>query len=144
VLWIGYLQWHIRTFANTNVAEPIVHDLKRIIITPETAKHRVFAFQPLPFCPDHKLYAICCDDPFVLGVLSSAVHVHWSLLVCRLLGPTVRVNLAPMAIGIAHADQSIGRHARHGWPARNYRGHRVMVQRQGPVAQAASGHPAIA
>jgi hypothetical protein len=79
VLWIGYLQWHIRTFANTNVAEPIVHDLKRIIITPETAKHRVFAFQPLPFCPDHKLYAICCDDPFVLGVLSSAVHVHWAL-----------------------------------------------------------------
>lgn len=53
--------------------------LKRIIITPETAKHRVFAFQPLPFCPDHKLYAICCDDALVLGVLSSTVHALWSL-----------------------------------------------------------------
>jgi restriction-modification enzyme MmeI-like protein len=26
VLWIGYLQWHIRTFGNKSVAEPVVHD----------------------------------------------------------------------------------------------------------------------
>ena len=53
--------------------------LDRIILTPETAKHRVFAFQKLPFCPDHKLYAICSDDAFVLGVLSSRVHCVWAL-----------------------------------------------------------------
>ena len=53
--------------------------LRRVILTPETSKHRVFAFQDLPFCPDHKLYAICSDDATVLGVLSSQVHKAWCL-----------------------------------------------------------------
>jgi hypothetical protein len=53
--------------------------LRRVILTPETSKHRVFAFQDRPFCPDHKLYAICSDDAFVLGVLSSAPHACWAL-----------------------------------------------------------------
>lgn len=30
VLWIGYLQWQIRTFGNASVAEPVVHDYKNI------------------------------------------------------------------------------------------------------------------
>lgn len=30
VLWIGYLQWHIRTFGNASVAEPVIHDYKNI------------------------------------------------------------------------------------------------------------------
>jgi len=30
VLWIGFLQWHIRTFGNTAVAEPVVHDYGNI------------------------------------------------------------------------------------------------------------------
>ena len=30
VLWIGYLQWHIRTFGRANLAEPIVHDYGNI------------------------------------------------------------------------------------------------------------------
>jgi len=53
--------------------------LPRVIVTAETAKHRIFVFQALPFCPDHKLYAICDADPLVLGVLSSAPHATWSL-----------------------------------------------------------------
>jgi hypothetical protein len=53
--------------------------LERIILTPETSKHRVFSFQSLPFCPDHKLYAICCEDAWVLGVLSSSTHLPWAL-----------------------------------------------------------------
>lgn len=56
-----------------------VGDLQRFIITAETAKHKAFCFQAQPFCPDHTLYAICSDDAFVLGVLSSAVHVSWSV-----------------------------------------------------------------
>lgn len=52
--------------------------LKRIILTPETSKHRVFSFFDLPFSPDHKLYAICSDDAYVLGVLSSEFHRVWS------------------------------------------------------------------
>jgi hypothetical protein len=53
--------------------------LARVILTPETSKHRLFEFQPLPFCPDHKLYAVCTDDAFVLGVLSSSLHARWAL-----------------------------------------------------------------
>jgi hypothetical protein len=55
------------------------HGLPRVILTPETSKHRLFEFQSLPFCPDHKLYAICSADAFVLGVLSSGVHARWAL-----------------------------------------------------------------
>ncbi|WP_295436913.1 DNA methyltransferase [uncultured Thiodictyon sp.] len=53
--------------------------LSRIILTPETSKHRVFAFQQLPFCPDHKLYAICSDDAYILGILSARTHAIWAL-----------------------------------------------------------------
>jgi hypothetical protein len=53
--------------------------LPRVILTPETSKHRLFEFQSLPFCPDHKLYAVCCDEAFVLGVLSSSLHAIWAL-----------------------------------------------------------------
>lgn len=30
VLWIGFLQWHIRTFGNKSVSEPVVHDFGNI------------------------------------------------------------------------------------------------------------------
>jgi len=30
VLWIGCLQWHIRTFGNASVAEPVIHDYGNI------------------------------------------------------------------------------------------------------------------
>lgn len=52
--------------------------LDRIILTPETSKHRIFVFRELPFCPDHKLYAICSTDAFLLGALSSTVHAAWA------------------------------------------------------------------
>jgi len=54
-------------------------NLPRFILTAETAKHRVFTFVDLPFCPDHKLYAVCSDDAYMLGVLSSGPHVTWAL-----------------------------------------------------------------
>jgi hypothetical protein len=53
--------------------------LSRMVLTPETSKHRVFAFQELPFCPDHKLYAVCSADAWVLGVSSSSIHAVWAL-----------------------------------------------------------------
>lgn len=53
--------------------------LHRVIVTAETAKHRIFVFQALPFCPDHTLYALATSNAFVLGVLSSTVHETWAL-----------------------------------------------------------------
>ncbi len=53
--------------------------LNRVVLTPETSKHRVFSYQALPFCPDHKLYVVCSTDAYVLGVLSSNAHAIWAL-----------------------------------------------------------------
>ena len=53
--------------------------MNRVILTPETSKHRVFTFVDRPFCPDHKLYAICIEDAHALGVLSSQIHKSWAL-----------------------------------------------------------------
>jgi hypothetical protein len=53
--------------------------LNRYIATVETAKHRTFQFLDSDILPDNMLIAIASDDAFHLGVLSSRVHVAWSL-----------------------------------------------------------------
>jgi hypothetical protein len=53
--------------------------LKKYIATVETSKHRVFQFLPSEVVPDNMVIAIALDDPFYLGVLSSRIHVTWSL-----------------------------------------------------------------
>jgi hypothetical protein len=53
--------------------------LKRFIVTPETAKHRVFCFLPGTSRPEHRLVVSATQDAHVLGVLSSSVHVCWAL-----------------------------------------------------------------
>ena len=58
---------------------PALRGLARFIVTPVTAKHRIFAFLDAAFVPDDALIAIAVDDAFLLGVLSSRFHVAWSL-----------------------------------------------------------------
>jgi hypothetical protein len=53
--------------------------LAQYIATPMTAKHRVFVFVPADTLPDQGLVPISCDDSRVFGVLSSRIHVAWSL-----------------------------------------------------------------
>jgi SAM-dependent methyltransferase len=53
--------------------------LTRFIVTPETSKHRVFAFMDSETLPDNMLTAIATSDAFVLAVLSSRFHITWSL-----------------------------------------------------------------
>jgi hypothetical protein len=53
--------------------------LPRYIATVETSKHRIFSFLDQEILPDNKLVAIAIDDAFTLGVLSSSIHVKWSL-----------------------------------------------------------------
>lgn len=57
---------------------PALSGLPRYIATVETAKHRTFVFLERSILPDNKLVVIASDDAFVLGVLSSRVHVAWS------------------------------------------------------------------
>lgn len=56
-----------------------IKGLQRYIATVETSKHRVFAFLDSQVLPDKRLIAITLDDAYFLGVLSSRVHVTWSL-----------------------------------------------------------------
>jgi hypothetical protein len=49
------------------------------IATVETARHRTFQFLDATIAPDNKLVCIALDDAYLLGVLSSRVHVTWAL-----------------------------------------------------------------
>ncbi len=49
--------------------------LARYIVTVETCKHRFFTFLDQSILPDNKLIAIASDDSFLLGMLSSSIHV---------------------------------------------------------------------
>ncbi|MCD0157055.1 DNA methyltransferase, partial [Deinococcus sp. 6GRE01] len=53
--------------------------LDRYVATVETSKHRFFQFLSDDVLPDHSTIAIAHDDAYVLGVLSSRVHVVWAL-----------------------------------------------------------------
>lgn len=58
---------------------PALLGLQRYIATVETTKHRVFQFLDAGILPDNMLVAVALSDAFHLGVLSSRVHVAWSL-----------------------------------------------------------------
>ncbi|HYD45707.1 MAG TPA: type IIL restriction-modification enzyme MmeI, partial [Phenylobacterium sp.] len=50
----------------------------RFIVTPMTAKHRVFHFLPAEDLPDQGLVCIALSDAYALGVLSSRAHRLWA------------------------------------------------------------------
>jgi hypothetical protein len=56
-----------------------LRSLRRFIATTETAKHRTFQFLWNNVLPDHMVICIALDDAFFLGVLSSRIHVTWTL-----------------------------------------------------------------
>ncbi|MDR1777564.1 MAG: DNA methylase [Desulfovibrio sp.] len=58
---------------------PALNGLERYIVTPYVAKHCFFTFQPDSLLADHSLIVIASSDAFHLGVLSSRIHVCWSL-----------------------------------------------------------------
>ncbi|MBD2542891.1 class I SAM-dependent DNA methyltransferase [Planktothricoides raciborskii] len=54
--------------------------IDRYIATVETAKHRVFVFlRTSEVLPDVKLVLFASNDAYLLGVLSSKVHITWAL-----------------------------------------------------------------
>ncbi len=57
----------------------MIAGLARYIVTAETSKHRVFAFVNGQTLPEHRLVVVGSDDALTLGVLSSRVHVVYSL-----------------------------------------------------------------
>lgn len=53
--------------------------IKRYMVTVETTKHRLFQFLDTTIVPDNMLVVIASDDAFHLGLLSSRIHVSWTL-----------------------------------------------------------------
>ena len=51
----------------------------RVIVTPEVAKHRLFAWAPSAIGVDKNLIAIARDDDTTFGILHSKFHELWSL-----------------------------------------------------------------
>jgi hypothetical protein len=65
---------------------PALANLSRYIATVETSKHRFFTFLDKTILPDNMLVNIAHDDAWILGVLSSTVHVRWALAMGGRLG----------------------------------------------------------
>ena len=67
-------------FGGTNtVMRSGLAELPRYISTIETSMHRYFVFLPAEVLPDNKLINVASDDAYILGVLSSRIHVSWAL-----------------------------------------------------------------
>ena len=71
-------KWWLHRRNNEDLRRSI-HGLPRYIATIQTAKHRFFVFLASTILPDDKLIAIASDDAWLLGALSSGVHVVWAL-----------------------------------------------------------------
>nr|WP_298056949.1 DNA methyltransferase [uncultured Halomonas sp.] len=57
----------------------MLNGLPRYIATVETAKHRLFTFLDADILPDNKLINIALKDAHSFGIISSRVHIKWSL-----------------------------------------------------------------
>ena len=53
--------------------------LDRFIVTPTTAKYRLFTWLQAEVLPDHSLIAIARDDDYTFGILQSRLHEVWAL-----------------------------------------------------------------
>ena len=71
-------QWWVFAEPRTEMRMAKKH-LSGFIATSQTAKHRVFTRLSSDFLPDQTLVVIASDDPFILGVVSSQIHINWAL-----------------------------------------------------------------
>jgi hypothetical protein len=61
-------------------------DLRRFVGTTRTAKHRVFQFLDRGLVAESKIVVIASEDAFVLGVVSSRIHIIFSTIAGGWLG----------------------------------------------------------
>lgn len=85
-----------------------IASLLRVIVTPEVAKHRVFAWLSPPTIADKNLTVIAREDDTAFGILHSRFHEVWSLRLCTWLGvgndprytPTTTFETFPFPAGL--------------------------------------------
>ncbi len=58
-----------------------INGLTRYIVTLEVSKYRNFFFVSSDVLPDHRLVVFAIDDAYHLAILSSSIHICWSLTV---------------------------------------------------------------
>lgn len=63
----------------SNSNEKYNSTLRRYIVTSEVSKHRVFMFVKSNYLVDGSCFAFGSEDAYTLGVLSSKIHVFWTL-----------------------------------------------------------------
>ncbi|NCA83459.1 MAG: class I SAM-dependent DNA methyltransferase [Opitutae bacterium] len=56
-----------------------VAELPRFVITPTTAKHRIFIWLAPPVLPDHQLIVFASSEDWFWGVMQSRAHKVWAL-----------------------------------------------------------------
>lgn len=91
--------------------------LKRYIVTPRVAKHRMFVWLDVSVLPDSRLCAIAREDDTTFGILSSRFHEVWSLANASMHGvgndPTYNAKSCfetfPFPVGANLFAQEIGR-----------------------------------
>jgi type II restriction/modification system DNA methylase subunit YeeA len=64
----------------------LLDNLRRYVVTPMTAEHRIFLWLALPTLPDNNLVIIARDDDTHFGILHSAVHEVWSTRIGNKMG----------------------------------------------------------
>ena len=62
-----------------NTFRPALADLSTQIVTPLTAKHRIFTSLPVDVRADSTCVCIALEGGYALGILSSRIHVGWAL-----------------------------------------------------------------
>jgi type II restriction/modification system DNA methylase subunit YeeA len=77
--------WWLHNENNPGLRKALI-GLRRCIVTPEVAKHRVFAWMETEVVPDHKLHIIAREDDYFFGVLHSRLHEAWTLGTCSWMG----------------------------------------------------------
>ena len=55
-----------------------INDLDRYIVTPATAKYRMFKWLQTNVLPDYSLIVITRDDDYTFGILHSRIHELWA------------------------------------------------------------------
>jgi hypothetical protein len=71
-------EWWLYRRSNT-VLRSALAGLERYIATVETSSHRIFLFLSKEVLPDNKLVIVALHDSYFLGILSSSLHISWSL-----------------------------------------------------------------
>jgi type II restriction/modification system DNA methylase subunit YeeA len=71
------LNWWMAYWPRPEMREKIAN-LKRYLVTPMTAEHRVFYWLSYPVLPDNNLVVVTREDDLTFGILSGRFHELWS------------------------------------------------------------------